>query len=423
MAAVDAANFVLERGQPNVVTMAGLLAPGGFVDSSGVPDVDALRETLAPRLERLDALHRVAVAAEGDWMWQTTTLDLSHHIRVIRPEPGGQPGTSAVFERTCARVLMERLEPGLPPWEILLAPRVEEDRCGILFRLHHGIADGLGAEALIAAMADPRPVGTAAAQPPQRTEPAPLPRRPFYRRFGDLTAQTFAVFRRSVHSEILLGPLGPTRDVGFLDVDLARLHDSARRNGGTINDVYLAAFGQGMKALLLAAGEAPPASVPISIPVQLPRLRGEGNATGVMLIDVPLADADLGYGLGGAVGRIAAMTTSEKARARAVGTFQLMSNPRGARLLMHFAQRQRAVAAIASELIGPTQIIRLGGADLVAAWPLALLSGNVRVGTLAVSYADRFRISVQTDGTHLPPARVLADGMAAAFDRIDGRGP
>lgn len=87
-------------------------------------------------------------------------------------------------------------------------------------------------------------------------------------------------------------------------------------------------------------------------------------------------------------------------------------------MLMHFALRQRAVGAIASELTGPPATLRLGGAELVAAWPLALLSGNVRVGALAVSYAGRFRVSIQTDASHLPPARVLADGMARALERI-----
>ena len=58
IAAVDAANFALERGQPNVVTLAGLLAPGGFVDARGVPDVDRIRRVLAERVRSAPALCR-----------------------------------------------------------------------------------------------------------------------------------------------------------------------------------------------------------------------------------------------------------------------------------------------------------------------------------------------------------------------------
>lgn len=403
MAAVDAANLALEGGRPNVVTLAGLLAPGGFVDDSGRPDVAALREVLAPRIGRVAALHRVPAQLDDGWRWRTAVPDLSHHLRVIEADTD--------FERTCSRVVMTPLDPARPLWELLLVPGVAEGRCGMLFRLHHAVADGLGAEALIAALSDAPPAAAAEAEPP------PAERRPLLRRWGDLAVQTAAVFRRSVHSRALLGPLGTTRDVALLDVDLARLHDGAHLLGGTVDDAFLAAFGQGLRAMLVAAGEAPPETVPISSPVRLARRNGEGNATGVMLTRIPVADAEIDR----AVARVAALTRSEKARARAVGTFRPMSNPRAARMLMHFARSQRAVGAIASELTGPERTLRLAGAELVAAWPLALLSGNVRVGALAVSYAGRFRVSIQTDASHLPPARVLADGMARALNRIEAR--
>ncbi|MDN4599113.1 wax ester/triacylglycerol synthase domain-containing protein [Leifsonia virtsii] len=408
MAAVDAANLALERGQPNVVTLAGLLAPGGVVDADGRPDPAALREVLAPRIARVPALHRVPVETGGEWMWRAAVPDLAHHIRVI--------DASMSFERTCARVVMTPVDPGRPLWELLLVPHADGDRCGMLFRLHHAVADGLGAEALVAALSDEAPGEEAAGARP--SEPAPAARRPLLRRWGDLAVQTAAVFRRSVRSGVLLGPLGPTRDVAFLDVDLERLHDGAHRLGGTVGDAFLAAFGHGMRAMLTAAGETPPDSVPVSSPVRLARRAGEGNATGVMLIPIPVAGSDADADIAGSVARVASLTRSEKARARAVGTYRLMSNPRAARMLMHFARSQRAVGAIASELTGPPETLRLAGAELIAAWPLALLSGNVRVGALAVSYAGRFRVSIQTDASHLPPARVLADGMERALERI-----
>lgn len=37
-----------ERAQPNVVTLAGLLDPGGFVDERGVPDVERIRKRSSP---------------------------------------------------------------------------------------------------------------------------------------------------------------------------------------------------------------------------------------------------------------------------------------------------------------------------------------------------------------------------------------
>ncbi|MGH1548772.1 wax ester/triacylglycerol synthase domain-containing protein [Leifsonia poae] len=411
MADVDAANLALESGQPNVITLAGLLAPGGFVDSRGEPDVAALRDALAPRIRSVPALNRAPENVDGAWSWREVAPDLSHHIRLIPPD--------SAFEETCARVIVQPLASGRPLWEMLLVPHAEDDRCGLLFRLHHAVADGMGAEELIAAIADPMRTagpGAVTAGPPHQA--APPRRRPLVHRAADIAAQTLAVFRRSVDSRVLLGPLGPTRDVAFVDVDLQRLHDGARLLGGTVGDAFLAAFGRGLGALLIAAGEEPPVTVPVSCPVRITRQQGEGNATGVMLIPVPVAPVGSEDDISGRVARVAAVTRSEKVRARAAGTFHPMRSPRAARLLMRFAQRQRAVGAIASELTGPSRTLRLAGSELVAAWPLALLSGNVRVGALGVSYAGRFRVSIQTEADHLPTARVVAESMATALDRI-----
>jgi diacylglycerol O-acyltransferase / wax synthase len=412
IAAVDAANFTLERGQPNVVTLAGLLAPGGFVDEHGRPDVARLRHALAGRLLAVAALGRRPVERDGRWTWEPAEPDLDHHVRVVAASVSGD------FEATCARVVMEPIAHDRPLWEVLLVPRARGELCGILFRVHHAVADGLAADALIEALADREEVSRAttpvAASPTGRAVTSPRGIRAVFGRVRRIAVQTVAVFRRSVRSRVLLGPLGATRDVAFVDVDLHRLHDGAKRLGGTVNDAFLAAFGQGIRAMLAVVGEAAPTTVPISNPVRLRRQGAEGNATGVMLVPVP---ADTSDPLP-VVARVAAITRSEKVRARTAGTFELMRGPRVAALLMRFARSQHAVGAIASNLPGPQRTLHIDGAELVDAWPIALLSANVRVGALALSYAGRLRVSVQTDAEHLPPARIAADAIGRALRQI-----
>ena len=415
IAAVDAANFALERGQPNVVTLAGLLAPGGFVDARGVPDVDRLRRVLAERVRSAPALCRRPVQSGSTWRWERALPEPARHVRLWAGDEGAAGGAPSL-ERVCAQTLMVRLPLDRPLWELVLVPGVDGTRCGVLFRLHHALADGLEAEALIAALCDDGAAGEGGAGAAATVPAPPAERLSALRRLREVAAQTTAVFRRTVRSRVLLGPLGPARDVAFLDVGLDELHDGARRAGGTIGDAYLAAVGQGLRAVLVAAGEELPATLPVSSPVRLPRLAGEGNATGVMLVQVPVADADARAG----VARVAAQSRSEKARARAAGTFEWMSGPRSAALLMRVARTQRAVAAVASEFPGPARTLRLDGAELVSAWPLALLSANVRVGFVAASYAGRFRVSVQTDAGHLPAARLVADAVAEALQAIAG---
>ncbi|MEN2736540.1 wax ester/triacylglycerol synthase domain-containing protein [Microbacterium sp. X-17] len=411
IAAVDAANFALEGAQPNVVTLAGVLDPGGFVDARGVPDLGRLRTVLAVRVRSSPALCRRPVASGAAWHWEPSQPELDRHVRLWGARADG--ADVLTFEQICARTLMTGLPLDRPLWELLLVPGVDGRRCGVLFRLHHALADGLEAEALIAALCDDGAAGVAGG-PAAAVPLPPAERLSPLRRLREVAAQTTAVFRRTVRSRVLLGPLGATRDVAFLDVGLAELHDGASRAGGTIGDAFLAAVGQGLRAVLVAAGEELPATLPVSSPVRLPRPPGEGNATGVMLVQVPVADADARAG----VARVAAQTRSEKARARAAGTFEWMSGPRSAALLMRVARTQRAVSAVASEFPGPVRTLRLDGAELVSAWPLALLSANVRTGFVAASYAGRFRVSVQTDAGHLPAALLVADAVAEALHTI-----
>lgn len=415
----DAANFALEGEQPNVVTLAGLLAPGGFVDGRGVPDIGRLRSVIADRVRGEPALCRRAVRRGGNWAWEQAEPDLMHHVRTEEADSSAaRPEGGSRLPAVCARVVMTPLAKDRPLWEILLVPHVDGRRCGILFRLHHALADGFVAEELIQSLADPR--GFEDGDAADRDHPAPpvTPSclRAIVPRSIAFAMQSAALFRRTVRSRVLLGPLSGVRDIAFSDVDLAALHDGAHRGGATVNDAFLMAFGQGIRRLLETAGEPLPEAVPISCPVLVPRRRGEGNSTGVMLPSVPVAASDAAA----ALARVAAITPSQKARARASGTFTWMRGPRIAALLMRVSRRQRAVAAIASELTGPPSTLYFAHAELVSAWALSLLSENVRVGTVGLSYAGRFWVSVQTDAANVPQARVVAAGMLDALQAVAG---
>ncbi|WP_158866873.1 WS/DGAT domain-containing protein [Leifsonia sp. AG29] len=419
VAAVDAANFTLERGQPNVVTVVGLLAPGGFVDREGVPDADRLRAALAGRVSELEALCRRPVQRDREWRWVAASPELARHVRVFdRPARRGSAGASRL-EAACAAAVMWPLDRERPLWELLLVPAAQGPNCGLLFRVHHAVADGLLVVDLMEALSDGGAGSRETANDVSRLgaaidrTAAPQPSRP-HRNVRTIVAETAAIFRRSVRSRVLLGPLGASRDIALFEVPLGRLHAGAASRGATVNDAFLTAFGQGIRALLADAGESLPETVPISCPVRLPREEGQGNATGVMLAPVPVAEADVME----ALAQVARTTRSEKERARAAGTFEWTSGPRMASLLMRFARTQRAVGAIASDVPGPRRALRFGGAELVHAWPLSLLSANVRVGALCVSYGETLAVSIQTDAEHLPPARVVASAMEAALRAI-----
>lgn len=206
---------------------------------------------------------------------------------------------------------------------------------------------------------------------------------------------------------MLLGPIGAERGVAFADVDLAELSRAARRSGGTVNDALLAAVAGATEAALRADGQPVPQVLPASVPVALPGRGRSGNAVGVMVAPLRTGVADVAERLAG----IATVTRSAKAAARAQGTFELTRTRWGSRAFAHLARRQRFIALFVTNVRGPATLLRVAGAPLLRAWPLAPIQGNVRLGFAAMSYAGRLEVAIHADAEHL---RVADAGQALA---------
>ena len=424
LAAVDEANIVLDHvGQINVFLVACLLAPGGFVGDDGSPDPAALRDVLRARLASLPALRRVPVPSGRGHRWVEAVPDLERHVRLIDPVDG-----LAGLQRTCGELMTVPLTLDRPPWELLVVPGARADGIGIVLRIHHAIADGMTAVAIVrrlfdqvepdAAPAAARPDAPPAAATTGSVAPghprsggAHLVRRITYglRRIAPI------LFGRGIGPTVLLGERGPQRGVAFVDADLAALEARAHPLGATVNDALLSAVAAGYVAALRAAGEALPADLPVSVPVALRRRGTSGNQVGVMLVRLPLGEPD-------SVARlrlIAERTGEEKARAREQGTLEFMRGPLGARVMDRIGHRQHVVAGFVTNVPGPTQRLRLAGAPVVAIWPVSMLAANVRLGVAAVSYAGRLRCGIHFDQANVPGA-VFVQAMGAELTRLTG---
>lgn len=431
LAPADEANLVLDHpGQVNVFLVAAQLAPGGFVDPGGAPDLTALRAVLRGRVRTIPRLCRRVVPAGRRHRWAETTPDLEHHVRLVDPVDG-----RAGLERLCAELMVTPLARDRPLWEILLVPGVGEagqDLLAAVLRIHHAIADGMEAVAIVHRLFDPGgPV-----VPPARSGPtapgtgvpgAPGPVRAA-RHHGLLRA--LGRFRRAltriratltatgVGPSILLGDRGDHRAVMFLGADLAGLSASARQADATVNDVLLTAVAAGFAAALAAAGEPVPDRLPVSVPVALPRRGQAGNQVGIMLVRLPLAPMEPSDRLR----LIAEQTRPEKDRARDQGTLEFMRGPVGARLMDRVGRRQHLVAGFVTNVPGPAAPLRLAGAPVTAVWPVPVQSGNVRVAVAALSCAGGLFCGVHVDADHVP-GPVFARAMGAELRRAAGPPP
>lgn len=423
LAAVDEANLVLDHvGQVNVFLMAGLLTPGGFVGREGRPDLDALRTGLRERIAAIPALRRVPLAVGRRHRWVEASPDLEQHIRLIDTVDG-----LGGLERKCGELMAVPLALDRPPWELLIVPGASAGRVGVVLRIHHAIADGMAAVAIVQQLferveADAPPSLPLAGPLPSPTLASAVSVHRVPRPLRDLGKIGFGLRRilttlasRGIRPTVLLGDRGPHRGVAFVDADLAALEARMRPLGATVNDALLASAAAGYVAALSAAGEQLPAELPVSVPVALRRRGTSSNQVGVMLVRLPLAipEPDTRLRL------IAARTRAEKGRAREQGTLEFMRGPRGARIMDHVAHRQRVVAGFVTNVPGPSDRLRLAGAPTVAIWPVAVLAGNVRLGIAAVSYSGKLWCGIHFDEATVPGG-VFAHAMREELTRLAG---
>lgn len=390
LTAADASNVVLDaQDQVNVFLMAGLLRPGGFVGEDGNADLGRLRSAIAARFGAGSAadLRRFAqrVTEEGRFLvWDSCEPDLRWHIRTVEPVDG-RDGLADL----CASLMAAPLPTDRPLWELLIVPGAGPDGPGMVLRVHHAVADGVGGVRLVQRLFGevPGPVRPLPARESPAGRPRPL------KALAASVGRVAAMFRSTIGPTLLLGPIGPRRGVAFAEVDLAQLARGARAAGGTVNDALLAAVGVAAGVTLRAAGEAAPTLLPASVPVALPDRGRSGNAVGVMLVPVPTG----GPGTAERLARIASVTRVATSEARSQGTFELTRTRWGSRLFAALARRQRLVALFVTNVRGPEQPLLVAGSPLDHAWPVAPIQGNVRFGVAAFSYAGRLGCAVHVD--------------------------
>ncbi|BBE44275.1 DUF1298 domain-containing protein [Rhodococcus erythropolis] len=408
---VDAASFQLGVDvQPYLVTIAGLLSPGGFVDSDGRPDLAHLHRTLAAQIAQEPLLRQRPIVRHGSWWWTESNIEVDLHVSLEERGP-----TEPDFEAVCGRLVMQPLDTTRPLWHIALIPVARTGQCGIVIRVHHAVLDGAGAsdlfERLFASPDSKKP--DPGAPPTAKTGHSPEPHIPQKASSLDLLRFRIGTFlHRPIRSRVLLGTIGTTRSIASVSTRTAPVVRGAQSVGGTLNDAYLVAAGTGLRFILEDRGESIPKTIAVSVPVAVTAIGDARNAVGFMIIDLPLQETDLER----AVAIVAKQTAAAKPSARAAGT--TFRSPRVAGIFDKFAKRQHMIGAVVSNVHGPRGPLTLDGAALVQLWPLGPLAGNVRIGFTAASYNDKFWIGIQTDAEHLPPASKIAQAVERALNEI-----
>ena len=434
LSAADQMALMLEGHTTPMVGAMLVLGDSQALDPAQLMALINRRLSAVPRLRQ--RLVNVSLGC-GRPIWvDDPAFQITDHLSVIRcPAPGGRDAALGV----AASLLVTHLPRSRPLWVAAIVTDLEDDQTALIIALHHALADGMGALAVLAALVD----GGAGTQTSQVSDPE-FPRlRPtraqlrsaaakeFFREVSALPvalvggAQALIQFAPALRVRLapssLLQLTGPDRRFVTASCPLAELHAAAHAQGATINDAVLCAVTGALSRLLAGRGETLN-TVTVSVPVSLRRrasVRDLGNQTGVMLLRLP------------SVGQALKRLRSVAALARAArhfapgasdvlfyGFFRILA---GLGLYGRFIDHQRVNHTFVTNLKGSQTRMGLGGFPIVDLIALSTASGNVTVSFAVLSYMGRLTVTVIADPQTCPDLERLRDLLDAELAELTGQ--
>jgi WS/DGAT/MGAT family acyltransferase len=296
---------------------------------------------------------------------------------------------------------------------------------------HHVLADGIGGLAVLAQLVDGARVAGIAEFP----RPAPTRRRlcvDVWRSRVRAAAHLPGSVRRLRHAVAELAPrdavrppacslnraTGPRRSLALVQADLADLRAAAHADGGTINDIVLAAVTGALRSVLLRRGENVDRfviSVPVSARVAATATR-LGNQVGVIPLGLPAS--------GNPRQRLSAIAAISRQRKTASpGASAALMAPAFrtlARLglLRWSLNRQRLVSTLVTNLRGPDTTLSFLGASVSRLIPVPSTMGNVTVAFGVLSYAGTLTLTVVADPERCTDLPVLVEALQRELDAL-----
>jgi diacylglycerol O-acyltransferase / wax synthase len=451
LSAADRSSLAAEQGAINMA-VGGLLVFDGGLTRNVVKARVRERLHLVPRLRQ-----KLADPARGlaNPVWvDDTHFDLDWHV-AERALPA--PGDEGQLAPLVGDEMGDVLDRNRPLWRLFVIAG-HGDRVAVLFKLHHAIADGLGAIAAGALLLDPTEEPMEVPAPEREWSPRgydlrrhltnmatsqvsraqrmllqgaarafeTTPRRAAtdVRRTTELLAE-LARTRPQAPMTPLNEPIGKGRRFAVTHAGLPEVKAAARRTGGTVNDVILAVVAGMLRRYLRAAGwdvereRDPVALVPVSVrrddaDSQL------GNRISMVFVDLPVREPDPGVRV-----RTINAETSDIKRSAAVRAGALVVGAGGwapplvSGMVARAMGSVRGMNLVVSNVPGPQQPFFLAGSRLREVYPIVPLNPanqGMSVGVLSYDGGVFFGLLAQH---HLePPLDVAAAALREAMAEL-----
>jgi WS/DGAT/MGAT family acyltransferase len=400
--------------------------------------------------------------ARAAWI-EDASFDLDRHLQRLEvAAPGGRRELEVVVESVMSRPI----DRSRPLWEAYLIDGLADGRQALLLKLHHAIADGIGALAVAerlfdeegggspASVASPSRPGAAesgAGEPGASESGASEPgaaevlattlgyqvltpwrelvaaglraagnRHGVWRQARRTVAGVWQLAQGgSAPSTLLNGRVQPGRRIVLTEVPRADVDAARRHHGGTGNDVLLAAVAASLHEWFVSSGEPVPEVVRTMVPVSTRRARdAPGTWTATLDIDLPVGPMEPDARLHA----VTAATRQAKRSSQSAGSRFVMSavgtwappflHARFAR----FAYRGRWFNLIVSNVPGPRRPLSLAGAAVVSAYPIIPLAEDVGLTIAAITWPDQVTIGLTADPSQVSGVESIAQGVIECIE-------
>ncbi len=422
------------------------------------PDRERLRAAVARAVEAVPRLAERVVDQPFDLAlprWEPDpTFDLDFHIRSYSLDAaakGEDPGR-ALF-RTLGPIYERPFDRTRPLWEMIQLDR-PDGGSALFFRLHHAVADGVGGNAILAALTDAAP--DLAAPPYEAKGPGPWPsegpggelRKAVGRRFEEATERWRAVTgaavdaalkpRNLVHAwEIVqsfredtalrstspLVDFGRARRLGGFDIPFEPLREAKRRLGGKMIDLLLTAAADAAGSWHRASGYRDVEQLIVLAPVNLRAAEdlglgaGLGNRTTGLMMPLPIGPMDPRERFQLVRQRVEARKSHPSVTAFPKLAAAMAALPRPLYRYLAF-QAAREVDLIVTNVPGVMQPRYVAGAEIRAAFPFAPVTAHCPVSIALYGYRGRLYVGLDADATAMPDLESFEGMLAASFGAL-----
>lgn len=435
----------------------------------GVGSFEFMRDEIGRRLHLLPPLRRRLVEVPFGFhhpVWiDDPDLDLTHHVhRVVVPAPGGRRDLDELVGRLASRPLDRRR----PLWEMYVVEGLAEGRIAVLVKIHHAVADGNAASALLMNVMTGSPDDPGLAPgPPWMPEPVPSATRllvdalvDHLRQLADLPQLVARTARRVrvLVAHRRAAPVSPPRPMidtprtvfnaaltterAFATVSfpLADAKEVRSAFGVSLNDVVLALVAGSLRGYLIERRALPASSLVAGVPVGADdaavasgsaRLRLEGNRVSNLFTTLATDVADPVERLH----TIHRVTAEAKEMQRLLGTDTFASwvqytPPRPYAWIVHQYSRRRladhlrpAINVVVSNVPGPREPLFAAGAPLVELYSVGPVLEGIGLNVTVWSYGDRLFAGVLSCRDTLPDPERVASGLVDALGELRALAP